>query len=140
MGTSRRDFLKNGSLVALAVGFPISLGRTVLGSERFALSDDLDLNKAAFLAQLSTDFLVTGGFSRVTVKLVDVSDLPRRGQSVQGEGFSLVFQGNRSKALKQDTYQIEHDQLGTFSFLLVPIMSKDKSSVYYEAVINRLHS
>jgi hypothetical protein len=139
MGTSRRNFLKNGSLVALVMGLPVSLAHGAAGRENIAGFEDFDLNKAAFLSQLKTDFLITQGGSTVTVKLVDVSDLPRRGASGVGEGFSLVFQGNRSKALKQNTYEIEHDSLGNFSFLLVPIMSKDKSALYYEAVINRLY-
>ena len=139
MGTSRRDFLKNGSLVALVMGLPVSLAHGSARSENIAGFEDFDLNKAAFLNQLKTDFLITQGGSKVTVKLVEVSDLLRRGQTCSGEGFSLVFQGNRSKALKQNTYEIEHDTLGNFSFLLVPIMSKDKSALYYEAVINRLY-
>jgi hypothetical protein len=58
----------------------------------------------------------------------------------KGEGFSLMFRGNRSKVLQQATYVIEHHKLGQFSFLVVPIMREDKSAIYYEAVINRLHS
>jgi hypothetical protein len=140
MSTSRRDFLKKGSLVALAVGVPVSLAERALGSERAISSNEFGLNKAAFLAQLNTDFLIAQGASKVAVRLVDVSDLPRRGASARKEAFSLVFRGNRARALKQNTYLFEHDKLGRFSFLVVPIMRKDKSAFYYEAVINRLHS
>ena len=139
MSTSRRNFLKSGSLVALAVGAPISFVSKAVGSERAQPSSGFGLDKTAFLSQLNTDFLITQGGSRVRVKLVDVSDLPRRGAKLRGEGFSLVFRGNRARALRQATYVIEHDKLGQFSFLVVPIMRKDQSAFYYEAVVNRLH-
>ena len=140
MSTSRRNFLKSGSLVALAVGAPISFVSRAAGSERTQPSSGFSLDKSAFLSQLNTDFLIAQGGTKARVRLVDVSDLPRRDAKVRGEGFSLVFRGNRARALKQATYVIEHNKLGQFSFLVVPIMRKDKSANYYEAVINRLHS
>ncbi len=139
MGTSRRDFLKKGSLVALAAGVPVSLAERAAGSETAVPSVAFGLNKAAFLAQLHTDFLITDGPSKVAVRLVDVTDLPRRGATGRKEAFSLVFRGDQTTALQQNTYLIEHKKLGLFSFLLVPVMSRDKSAPYYEALINRLH-
>ena len=140
MSTSRRNFLRNGSLLALAVGVPTGLASKTLGSVSLLSSNEVGLNKTAFLSQLNTDFLITKGGSKIAVRLVDVSDLPRLGTRTKGEGFSLMFRGNRSKVLKQATYRIEHNKLGEFSFLVVPIMRKDKSAIYYEAVINRLHA
>lgn len=139
MSTSRRNFLKSGSLVALAAGVPISFASKALGSEKAQSSSGFGLDKTAFLSQLNTDFLLTHGGSKVAVRLVDVSDLPRRGASLRGEGFSLVFRGSRQRVLRQATYVIEHDKLGEFSFLVVPILRRDQSSLYYEAVVNRLH-
>lgn len=139
MGTSRRDFLKKGSLVALAAGVPVTLAEKIAASETAAPSVAFGLTKAAFLAQLNTNFLINEGSSKVGVKLVDVADLPRRGASGQKEAFSLMFRGDHAAALKQNTYLIEHEKLGLFSFLIVPVMSRDKSAPYYEALINRLH-
>ena len=140
MSTSRRNFLRNGSLLALAAGVPTGLASRAMGSVSLMPSNEVGLNKSAFLSQLNTDFLITRGGSKVAVRLVDVSDLPQRGMRTKGEGFSLMFRGNRSKVLQQATYVIEHHKLGQFSFLVVPIMREDKSAIYYEAVINRLHS
>jgi hypothetical protein len=140
MSTSRRDFIKKSSLVALAVGIPVSLAERAAGSETPFSTKGFDLDKAAFLAQLNTDFRLAQGGSKVSVRLVDVSDLPRRGAAKHGEAFSLVFRGNRAKVLKQNTYVIEHDKLGVFSFLVVPIMKKDNTATYYEAVVNRQHA
>ena len=134
MRTSRRDFIKKGSLVALIAGVPVSLAERTAASEAAVPSGAFGLNKAAFLAQLNSTFLINEGASKVAVRLVEVADLPRRGASVRKEGFSLLFRGDKAIALKQNTYLIEHEKLGLFSF-----MSKDKSALQYEAIINRLH-
>ena len=139
MGTSRRDFIKKGSLVALVAGVPLSLVERTAASETAMPSVAFGLNKAAFLAQLNSTFLISDGVSKVPVKLVDVADLPRRGAGGQKEAFSLVFRGDHATPLKQDTYLIDHEKLGMFSFLVVPVLSKKKRALYYEAIINRLH-
>ena len=75
------------------------------------------------------------------ITLVDVTNFASRKQTAAGkEGFSLLFRGPKETTLKQDTYLIEHEQLGMFSFLIVPVGTKDKRAPRYEAVINRLHS
>ncbi len=139
MGTSRRDFIKRGSLVALAAGLPVSLAERTAASETAVPSGAFGLNKAAFLSQLNSTFLINEGVSKVAVRLVDVTDLPRRGASARKEGFSLLFRGDKATALKQNTYLIEHEKLGLFSFLMVPIMSKEKGAHHYEAIVNRLY-
>jgi hypothetical protein len=139
MGTSRRDFLKKGSLVALAAGVPVTLAEKAAAMEMAAPPVALGLTKAAFLAQLNTNFLVNEGTSKVAIKLVEVTDLPRRGASKQKEAFSLIFRGDQASALKQNTYLIEHEKLGLFSFLVVPVMRNRNSAAHYEAIINRLH-
>ena len=138
MGTSRRDFLKKGSLVALVAGVPVTLAERVAASETAAPSVAFGLTRAAFLAQLNTNFVINDGSAKVKVKLVEVDDLPRRGAGGQKEAFSLMFRGDHASPLKQSTYLIEHEKLGLFSFLVVPVLSKKKSALYYEAIINRL--
>ena len=137
--TSRRDFMKKGSLVALVAAVPLSLVERAAASETAASSVAFGLNKAAFLAQLNSRFLINKGEAKVVVKLVNVTDLPRRGASTRKEAFSLLFKGDQATALKQNTYLIEHEKLGRFSFLLVPIMSQDKNARHYEAIINHLN-
>jgi hypothetical protein len=139
MGTSRRDFLKKGSLVALVAGVPVSLAARVVASETAAPAAVFGLTKANFLAQLNTNFLINDGAAKVWVKLVDVTDLPRRGAGKHKEAFSLIFHGDEAAALKQNTYQIEHEKLGLFSFLVVPVMRRRKDVANYEAIVNRLH-
>lgn len=140
MASSRREFLKKGTLVALAAGVPLSLNRGVLGKGVFAPATEPGLTKAAFKAQLNTQFRFNHGNSQVLVKLVEVSDLAHRKGAGQGkEGFSLIFRGPRA-ALKQNTYLIEHTTLGKFTFLVVPVVDRDNTAQSYEAVINRLYS
>ena len=140
MSTSRRDFLIKGSLVALVAGVPLSLAERVMGKEPLASSDGLGLSKAAFMAQLNTDFLINETTAKRKVKLVAVEDLHQVGAfGNRKEGFSLLFRGDQTSMLKQNTYLIEHAGLGTFSFLLVPVMTRGKSAPHYEAIINHLH-
>lgn len=143
MSTSRRDFLKKGSLVALAAGIPLSVAGKVLGKEALASSkalESLGLSKAAFKAQLNTEFLVNDGSAKRKVRLFAVEDLYQSNKFGNGkEGFSLLFRGDQTSRLVQNTYLIEHAQLGSFSFLLVPILTRDKSAPQYEAIINHLH-
>jgi hypothetical protein len=140
MSTSRRDFLKKGSLIAVAAAVPTSVVRGLSSRELVApLGAESVLNKAAFTAQLNTQFRIKHARSQVMVKLVDVSDLKHRKGARKGkEGFSLLFREPNVASLAQGTYEIQHDKLGAFSFLLVPVPSKGKV-ISYEAVVNRLY-
>ncbi|HKV35201.1 MAG TPA: hypothetical protein VJP89_12780 [Pyrinomonadaceae bacterium] len=136
MSSSRREFLKRGTFVALAAGVPLALTEKAFGTTK---STGLDL--ASFKSQLGTNFLFTHQAAKVKFTLVDVTSFASRKQAAAGkEGFSLLFRGPKEMTLNQDTYVIEHEQLGMFSFLVVPVGTKDKRAPHYEAVINRLHS
>ena len=138
MISSRRDFLKRGTLVALAAGVPLALTEKAFGMGTATMAG---LNMASFKSQLGTSFQINHQASKVKITLVDVANFASRKQAAAGkEGFSLLFRGPKETTLKQDTYVIEHEQLGMFSFLVVPVGTKDTRGPHYEAVINRLHS
>ena len=138
MSSSRREFLKRGTLVALAAGVPLALTENAFGTTK---STPAGLSMASFKSQLGTNFQINHQASKVKIKLVDVANFASRKQTAAGkEGFSLLFRGPQETTLKQDTYLIEHEKLGMFSFLVVPVRTKDTRAPYYEAVINRLHS
>lgn len=138
MSSSRREFLKRGSLMALAAGIPLGVGEKALGME--AIPAGVGLSKAAFESQLNTKFLINQEAAKVAVTLVNVTNLASKKETKTGkEGFSLVFRGPKETALQQNTYVIEHETLGMFSFLIVPIRTRDDRAAHYEAVINRLH-
>ena len=139
MKSSRREFLKRGTLGALAAGVPLALSAKASGMTT-ASPNTAALNMAAFKSQLGTTFTFNGEVAKVKVTLVQVSNLASKKQTAAGkEGFSLLFRGPQDSLLKQNTYLIEHPELGMLSFLVVPVGKKDPRSPYYEAVINRLH-
>jgi len=139
MRSSRREFLKRGSWMALAAGVPLSLSENVLGFGAGPRAAESGLSKAAFESQLNTKFLINEQAAKVPVVLVDVANLASGKNRTEKEGFSLLFRGPKGVALQQNTYLIEHEKLGMFSFLIVPVRTKDKRAAHYEAVINRLH-
>ena len=140
MSSSRREFLKRGTFVALAAGVPLSLTEKALGIGT-TNSMAAGLNLASFKSQMGTSFLFNHEASKVKVTLVEGTNFASRKQTNAGkEGYSLLFRGPKEMPLKQSTYLIEHERLGMFSFLVVPVGIKDKRGPHYEAVINRLHS
>lgn len=139
--TSRRKFLKQGALGAIAAGVTVGLADKAIGHTSGNSSTALSgLDRAAFAAQLRTTFVINNGNRKVPLKLIEVNDLgSTRAITGPREAFALVFSGNHSSALKQETYLIEHAKLGSFSMLLVPVFARDKTVHYYEINVNRLH-
>lgn len=140
--TSRRNFLRSGTMVALAAGLPGGLSKSIQVTAR-NLSANLKfgLTKAAFEANLNSTFLIRAGNSQAFhVKLAEIADLKRhrKGKTAAAnkEGFSLLFEG--PKAIPQANYSFQHDQMGKFDLLMVPIETRNKKGQSYEVVINRL--
>jgi hypothetical protein len=126
--------------MALAAGVPLTLTEIASGmGTTTSAAAGLDLE--SFESQLGSSFVINHEASQIKVRLVHVSNFASAKQTESGkEGFSLLFRGPKETALKQDTYLIEHKELGKFSFLVVPVGTKDTRAPHYEAVINRLHS
>jgi hypothetical protein len=132
--------LKQGALMALAAGVPLALTEKVSGMGT-SISKTAGLTFASFKSQLGSSFLINHETGQMKTTLVDVASFASRQQTAAGkEGFTLLFRGPRETALRQDTFLIEHHELGLFSFLIVPVRTRDTSAPYYAAVINRLHS
>jgi uncharacterized protein DUF6916 len=140
MSSSRRKFLKQGTLMALAAGVPWSLTEKASGMGT-STSKTAGLTFASFKSQRGTTFFIHHGTGKLKATLVDITSFASRQQTAAGkEGFTLLFRGPQDTTLKQDTFLIEHDQLGLFSFLIVPVRTRDTRAPHYAAVINRLHS
>lgn len=137
---SRRNFLKRGTLSAVAAGVSLGVTDRVPGRTNADLSRSSDLDRAAFAAHLQTTFMVRFGSGLVPLKLVEVVDHGSRrdGQAVR-EAFALVFSSSSSAPLPQRTYVFEHPALGNFSLMMVPIFSVDRQVRFYEVNVNRLH-
>jgi hypothetical protein len=137
--TSCRDFLKKGSLVALVAGAPMGLAEKVMAIETRSRTESFGFSEAEFKQQLHTSFLVKDGHRKIPVKLISVDDWRRGDSETDEECFGLRFLGARADRLKQDTYEIEHKSLGSFSLLLVP-MGLTNEHPQYEAIINHVIS
>ena len=138
MGKSRREFIKRGAVTALAVGLPATVVKSVsANSIGVLLGHENRLARADFARHLNTTFRVQASGSRpVALKLIKISDLAGN----QKAGFSLLFDGARGKSLSQDLYSFEHDEMGRFSFLMVPVVTRRRNQPHYEVIINKLHS
>jgi len=140
MSTSRRKFLKASMVAALFAAVPL---RNVSGSSSnywYAnpLQDPPDplstFSKAAFESQLNSIFQLYAASGVIEVSLKQIDNMPA---PTGGECFTLLFRGG-SEALKQETYQLVHPSLGTFSLLLVPTGPDQNGAQGYVATINRL--
>jgi hypothetical protein len=142
MSTSRRSFIKSGSMVALAASIPGGLSKAIQVTAReVSAKSSFALTKAAFEANLKSVFLVRASDSDlVSLKLTKVEDLRRHRKgkvaAANKEGFSLLFEGPRG--LTQSNYRFEHEKMGKFDLLMVPVESRKKRGHSYEVIINRL--
>jgi len=145
--------MRAATLVALAAGIP--LNAAVIGQAQQAgarrpaatggslppevYNDPLFYyRKATFTSSLKTKFVVqTKGFRGIVLTLAEVNDIgPVPDQASGRECFSLLFRS--ANALRQSTYTLKHDVLGTFDLFLVPL-PKDRLGRRHIAVINRLN-
>lgn len=159
MKLSRRSFLETGSKLGLAAAFSggfsaIAFGQTSsqsLGSgvgatiPKEILEDTLyKITRTMFADNLRTKFTLSlNGVKLTDVTLVEVIDL--NPPFVRGDGtdprecFSVVFEGPRTLPLRQNTYTLEHSELGTFQLVLVPGDLSRRPRLHYGAVINRVY-
>jgi hypothetical protein len=105
-----------------------------------------DFTYATFAGHLGDLFrLHAGPADVVALELVQATDLGSRSDAAggaegvpgQGERFAITFQGPHDRPLPQGTYQLEHDQIGSFPLFIVPVGAAS-GGIQYEAVFNRL--
>ena len=93
------------------------------------------LTLATFTELLNTKFRVhLDAEKSVELELVEARD---RGSSPAQEQFALLLIGPRDVRFDQGMYRIEHERLGAFDLLLVPVVG-NQGGPGYEAVFNRL--
>jgi hypothetical protein len=150
MTTSRRKFLRAGTVGIFGAVAYSQLGKLAMGQEPQANSERTDLvsesfvlfRKSNFTGQLNSQFFLRMGYSDSSaVTLVAVRDSNPNAKRLKSsvvsgkECFLLVF--NSSQPLPQGTYAVEHAVLGSFMMFLVP--SGTEATPKMEAVINRLN-
>src|SRR5437016_1073739 len=139
MATSRRNFLKTGTMGLLCAGLPVGLAKAVVGRPkpdgRFGDGNATGaghFTRDAFAPYVGTRFRVKADSGSVDLRLTKITS-----RIAGRESFSLLFAGSsNSQLLTQETRPIEHRELGRFSLFLVPVGKP--TSRHYEAIIVRL--
>lgn len=99
------------------------------------MNDVAALTHAQFAENLNTKFRLYLDDSRsIELELVEVSELK---ESPRQERFALVFRGPLDSFFPQETYRIDHDQIGSYGLFLVPV-GQEKDGFLYETVFNRV--
>jgi len=101
------------------------------------------LTLSSFAPLLKTKFRVQLGLEALELELTEATQsrsllrLESAGGAPPPESFSLIFTGPDSRLLPQQSYRFEHDHLGQFDLLIVPV-GRATGQFLYQAVFNRL--
>jgi len=145
--TSRRNFLKSGAMGFVCAAVPAVLGEVALGRTTATGGSPAEnasgqtFSKDMFTPHLNSTFRIRTRSGTAKLKLTNITDLKAASKMparIAGrESFSLLFLGSeKTTALTQETYVVEHPALEPFSLFLVPVGSP--ANRHYEAVIIRL--
>ncbi|HEY0320628.1 MAG TPA: hypothetical protein VGC66_06745 [Pyrinomonadaceae bacterium] len=97
-----------------------------------------ELKEEVFAQHVNTKFYIQFTDGRVELELVNVIGDESSMDKIKGvERFALYFLGPGEFCLKQRTYRMEHDALGTLDIFIVPVGIKDKRH-QYEAVFSHM--
>ena len=132
---SRRRFLSDCATAALSAALiPVSMATPRRSP---AVSTD-DLSFATFAELLNSRFISRASEGEMqSLRLVEAVLDPHTAVA-DGEKFSLLFRGDATRRLAQDTYRFEHPRLGRFDMFIVPVGRENEACCYYEAIFNRL--
>lgn len=144
--STRRQFLCH--CATLAAGALIVPAGTMARTTPFSMKHIPlhELSYATLAAQVNTAFRVhkaVGG--TVTLELLEAKLAAEDLRPVGGppasppafERFSLLFRGPRDQLLEQRIHSFEHGSIGRFEMFIVPVASREKNGVCYEAIFNR---
>lgn len=140
----RRGFLWRAGWMAGWGALVGSLSHTLAAESKTVSLDTIRL--AQLQKQVGTRFTVrTEGGREGELELIQASppERIRQFRPVHGrfgprcEQFSLLFRGDSQNPLEQQIHRLDHRELGTLSWFLVPVLSRDKDHRYYEAVFDR---
>ena len=120
-----------------------ALGQSLNLSQRSGAVDQISFPE--FSSQVRTRFGVHAGPGRVVeLELMEARldpELPQQGRrpalDADYEKFSLIFSGPRRELLEEKCLRFEHDQLGSFELVVLPIFTRKPDRMNYQAVFNR---
>ncbi len=144
--TPRRGFITNCStfMAAIALAPAGAIGKPFLSPmQDISLSD---VSYATLAKRVNGTFRVSAKNTQmVELELVEANLGAQNRRTAKGgpavdagyEKFSLIFRGPDNQLLTQNMYTFEHDNIGRFELFIVPVVSRDVSRRYYQAVFNR---
>ena len=158
MKRNTRSFLRTGIKLALTAIVLCGISRVTLAQQtspplgsgighvvpKEVRNDPLyKITRAMFTENLKTKFTFQLEDEKLTeMTLIAVNDLNPPSFKSDGtnirETFSLVFREPSGLSLRQNTYTVKHDKLGTFRLFIVP-GETTTTGKQYSAVINRLY-
>lgn len=96
----------------------------------------VDFTAAFFRPYINTVFRICpGDVLPLELHLVDIKE---RDQPLI-ESFTLIFKGPLDRVAHDNTYRIEHDELGAFDLFVGPFFTPTKKdAIYYQAVFSKL--
>jgi hypothetical protein len=143
--SSRREFLAkcSGLTAGVMMGPMRALGQPFDFLPRSSSVDQISFSELA--CQVNTKFRVHAATGKVVeLELMQASldpKLPQQGKKpapdADYEKFSLIFSGPRRELLEEKALKFEHDQLGCFELLVLPVFTRKPDKVNYQAVFNR---
>ncbi len=93
------------------------------------------LEQEEFSKHLNTNFRIQFNEGQtVEAELIEVSELSLAGRQAR---FAIIFRTPHQPFIGQGLYKFEHDQMGSFELLIVPV-EQDAKGTNYEAVFNRV--
>ena len=141
--TTRRNFLTGCSVLAVAAALqPTHL----LSTPGFCALSPFDMpGLTVFAREVGTPFrVVRAHHPTVPLRLAAARSLrtvtsphEARDDAAREHRFSLLFSGPPDLPLTQDTYTFEHAGLGRLTLFIVPVLPREESRQYYEAIFNR---
>lgn len=151
MKISRRFFLLHSGAAALTASIVLPVNRIygqIVNTEPLfpippeSEGDPLNyLRHEHFEAFINTVFEFepdNGRAFNLKLVLVENLQLPANDkQGFQGESYSLVFEGSKKLKIHQGVYRVNHDTLGRFSLLIVPVGLVGNR---FEAIINKINA
>lgn len=148
MAHTRRMVLKAVAVAGTAFIMPVDVldafqegAAASLGEDRLPIRKARrDLTRSFLRNHVGSDFIArTPGGSSVTLRLVEVEDLPNAaasGQEGSEDAFAARFTDSSGFLLSQGTYTLRHDALGAVSWFLVPVDQPISALQTYEAIFN----
>jgi len=139
---TRRRFLAKCSVLSVAAFVPASAWalpsrHTLTALERISFEDFARCVGGSFRVVVPNAPDVRLELFKAELRTPTAADFRFKSKDMDNEKFSLIFRGSHKSPLNQDSYVVAHARTGRFFLFLAPVVGRDTTRRYYEAVFNR---